>query len=167
MKLTKQFYMADAIELAPKLLGKLICRNINGNITKARITETESYWGEDDTACHAHKGRTRRTEVLYMEGGTSYVYLCYGIHYLFNVVAGEIGHPGGVLIRGTEGVSGPGKLTKILGIDISLNGLDLCTSDKIWLEDDGTFLDFKTARRVGIDYATDEYKYKPWRFIAK
>ncbi len=165
MRLTKEFYKKTALELAPLLLGKLICRNVDGKIIKLEITETESYFGEDDTACHAHKGKTKRTEVLYKEGGIAYVYLCYGIHNLFNVVTGEEGFPQAVLVRGVEGFSGPGRLTKALNIDRTLNGEDLITSNNIWLEDCGNVVNYKTDKRVGIDYASEEYKNKLWRFI--
>ena len=152
--------------LAPYLLGKLLCRRTGSKILKYRIMETECYFGEEDTACHASKGKTERTKILYGKGGISYVYLCYGIHALFNVVTGEEGHPEAVLIRGVEGYNGPGKLTRAMEIDRSLNGEDMTTSDQLWLEDDGIWLPYKTAKRVGIDYATEEYRDILWRFIA-
>ena len=152
--------------LAPQLLGKLLCRRTGSGILKYRIMETECYFGEEDTACHASKGKTERTKILYEKGGTAYVYLCYGIHSLFNVVSGMEGHPEAVLIRGVEGYNGPGKLTRIMEIDRSLNTEDMVTSDKLWLEDDGCQMSYKTAKRVGIDYATEEYRDILWRFIA-
>ena len=99
--------------------------------------ETECYYGEEDTACHASKGKTERTKVLYEQGGTAYVYLCYGMHSLFNVVSGKKGHPEAVLIRGVTGYNGPGKLTKAMHIDRTLNEEDMVNSDQLWLEDDG------------------------------
>ena len=167
MRLTKDFYKKSAIELAPKLLGKFLCRKINNKIFKYKITETECYYSEDDTACHAHKGKTKRTAILYEEGGKAYVYLCYGIHNLFNVVTGEKGFPQAVLIRGIEGYNGPGKLTKKLCIDRNLNGENLITSDKIWLEDSGFEPKYRTTKRIGIDYATEEYRNKLWRFVVE
>ena len=89
-----------ATELVPALVGKLLCRRIGEEVFKYRITETECYFGQEDTACHASKGKTERTKVLYEQGGTAYVYLCYGMHSLFNVVTGKKGHPEAVLIRG-------------------------------------------------------------------
>jgi len=166
MKLDENFYRKSAIELAPLLLGKFLCRNLDENVLKYRITETEIYYGEDDTACHAHKGKTERTKILYEDGGLAYVYLCYGIHNLLNVVTGKADFPEAVLIRGIEGFSGPGKLTKALQIDRSLNGENLFTSDILWIEDDGFKPDFETSKRVGIDYATEEYRNKLWRFIS-
>ena len=151
--------------LAPQLLGKLLCRKMGEGILKYRIMETECYFGEEDTACHASKGKTERTKILFEKGGTAYVYLCYGIHSLFNVVSGTKGHPEAVLIRGVEGYNGPGKLTRAMEIDRSLNGEDMTTSHKLWLEDDGCQPQYKAAKRVGIDYATEEYRDILWRFI--
>lgn len=153
--------------LAPELLGKLLCRKTDQGILKFRIMETECYMGEEDTACHASKGKTERTKILYEKGGTAYVYLCYGIHALFNVVSGREGHPEAVLIRGVEGYNGPGKLTRAMGIDRTLNGEDMTVSKRLWLEDDGYRPSYLTAKRVGIDYATEEYREILWRFIAE
>ncbi len=166
MRLLQDFYAKTAVELAPLLLGKVLCRNINGEIIKKQITETEAYYGESDTACHAHKGKTERTKVLYEAGGITYVYLCYGIHNLLNVVTGSEGFPQAVLIRGVEGYDGPGKLTKALQIDRSLNGVCLLTSQEIWIEDHGFSPDFKTDKRVGINYASEEDINRLWRFLA-
>ena len=148
-----EFFSKTALELAPLLLGKLLCTDINGEIRKLRITETECYMGTGDLACHASKGRTERTSVMFGRGGVSYVYLVYGIHNMFNVVCGEENSPEAVLIRCCEGYNGPAKLTKYLGIDRSLNKADLVTSDKIWLEDDGKRVKYVTKPRVGVDYA--------------
>lgn len=166
MPLTKEYYSQDVLELAPDLLGKLLCHKMpDGRILKQRITETEAYRGEDDTACHAHKGRTPRTETLYQPGGTAYIYLCYGIHSLFNVVTGQAESPQAVLIRGVENFSGPGRLTKALAIDRSLNGIWLPESQELWLEDDGYKPEYTTAKRVGIDYASREDIDRLWRFL--
>lgn len=165
----KSTYSMPATELAPFLLGKLLCvKKEDGNVIRSRITETEAYFGEEDTACHAHKGKTQRTEVLYEQGGIAYVYLCYGVHNLMNVISGDEGHPEGVLLRGVEGYNGPGKLTKYLGINKSHNRLSLTESDVIWIEDDG-YVPSKilTSPRIGIDYATKEYIDKLWRFYYK
>lgn len=167
MKLNIEIYSQNAIVLAPQLLGKLLCRNLDGEIIKFRITETESYFGEKDTACHAHKGKTERTKIMYENGGLAYIYLCYGIHYMFNIVTGVKNFPEAVLIRGIEGFNGPGKLTKILKINKILNGENLADSNKIWLEDNGCKCNFKATKRIGIDYASDEYKNKLWRFVLK
>lgn len=165
-RLTQSFFDQNAVALAPQLLGKVLCRKTPDGILRLAITETEAYYTEADTACHAHKGRTPRTELLYHRGGCAYVYLCYGIHSLFNVICGEAGVPQGVLIRGVSGYDGPGKLTRAMGIDRSLNGIDLVHSDELWLEE-GERCDYFTTPRIGIDYATEEYRNICWRFVAK
>lgn len=166
MKLSFDTYSLNAIELAQKLLGMHIYRNIDGKILKLKITETEAYYGENDTACHAYKGKTKRTEIMYERGGFAYVYLCYGIHNMLNIVSGQQGHPEAVLIRGIENFDGPGKLTKALLIDRSLNGENLVTSNKLWIENalDDIKPNYIKLKRVGIDYATEEYRNKLWRF---
>lgn len=166
-RLPEKFYMSSSVELAPKLLGKLLCTEQDGVVRKGRITETEAYFGEEDTACHAHKGITERTKTLYEKGGISYVYLCYGIHNLFNVVTGEKGFPQAVLVRGVEGHYGPGRTTAFLGIDRSFNGESLTSGGRIWIEDDGYVPEYDTGKRIGIDYATEEYRDIPWRFTVK
>jgi len=107
MRLSSEVYTQSAVQLAPFLLGKTLCRRIGSEIIRLRITETEAYAGESDTACHAHKGKTPRTAIMYESGGVAYIYLCYGIHNLLNVVAANVNEPEAVLIRGVEGLSGP------------------------------------------------------------
>lgn len=150
------------------LLGKLLCRRTSdGAVLRGRIVETECYCGEEDTACHAHRGMTERNRPLYAGGGISYVYLCYGIHALLNIITGREGHPEGVLIRGIEGAVGPGRVTKALGITVGDNRLTLRPESGLWLEDDGYVPDTVDALpRVGIDYAEEADRLRPWRFIA-
>lgn len=163
-----KYFSAPATELAPDLIGKLLCcRQEDGSIRRARITETECYFSEQDTACHASKGRTPRTDTLYMSGGAAYVYLCYGIHELFNVVTGPTDHPEAVLIRGVEGAPGPGRATKFLGITRAHNRMALTPKNGLWLEDDGTIPEYTAATRVGIGYASSEDQAKLWRYIGK
>lgn len=164
-RLGRRFLSQPATELAPALLGKLLCRRTGEGVLKYRIMETECYYSEEDTACHASKGKTDRTRVLYEKGGTAYVYLCYGMHSLFNVVSGKEGFPEAVLIRGVEGYNGPGKLTKVMQITRELNEEDLTMSKRLWLEDDGYVPPYRTDKRVGIDYATPEYRDILWRYI--
>ncbi len=164
-KLDRQFYLADAVTLAPLLLGKQLCCLGQGQVLRAEITETEAYLGESDTACHAHKGRTPRTQTMYLPGGHAYIYLCYGMHNLLNIVTGPAESPQAVLIRGVRGCSGPGRLTKRLSIDRSLNGEDLTASRQLWLEE-GSPLPYTATPRIGIAYATQEYREKLWRFVA-
>ena len=156
------FFLQDALTVAPRLLG---CRLVVGD-RELVITETEAYMGESDTACHAHHGRTKRTEMLYRRGGHVYVYLCYGIHSLLNIITGPRDEPQGVLIRCCEGAEGPGKLTKALGIDLSFNGLDILATDRISLLS-GPACACQTASRVGIGYASQEDQRRLWRFIRK
>ena len=168
MILEQSYYKAPATVLAIDLLGKVICRRMGDTVMRARITETECYFGEEDTACHAHKGRTPRTDTLYLAGGVSYVYLCYGIHSLLNIVTGVCGHPEAVLIRSVDGAQGPGRVTKLLGITTKDNRLLLTPESGIWLEDDGTPLPaYEALPRVGIDYAAPADRERPWRYRVK
>ena len=165
-RLTQTFYDQDAVTLAPQLLGQYLCRRTANGVLRFPITETEAYYTEKDTACHAHKGRTPRTELLYRRGGCAYIYLCYGMHNLLNIICGEEGVPQGVLIRGAGVYDGPGKLTRALQIDRSLNGADLVSGEELWLEKGDQPL-FLSTPRIGIDYATEEYRNIPWRFVRK
>jgi len=167
-KLGSEFYCQDAIIVAEKLLGKILVRSgDDGTETRYRITETEAYLGDEDKACHASKGRTRRTEIMYSEGGKVYVYLIYGMYWMLNVVTGPATHPQAVLIRGIDNITGSGKVGRELKMDKSFYGEDLLSSKRIWLEDAPEISNFKTAARVGIDYAGEEWRDKPWRFILK
>jgi DNA-3-methyladenine glycosylase len=166
MILGKEFFTRPATELAPLLLGKYLCRKTQEKVIKVRITETECYFGEEDTACHAHKGKTERTEVMYGEGGRAYVYLCYGMHNMLNITTGNEGHPEAVLIRGVEGIIGPGRVTKALDIDRGLNRALLSLESGLWIEDDGYLPEYKTDVRVGIGYADPCDRDRQWRYIA-
>ena len=162
-RLTYAFFHRPCLEVARELVGKLLV--VNGK--RFRISETEAYCGEADTACHAHKGKTRRTEVLYADAGTLYIYLCYGIHWLLNIVTGEPGQPEAVLIRACLEAPGPGKLTKALGITGTLNRESAVSSPELWIEDDGFSCEVETAKRVGIGYASQEDQDRLWRFQLK
>ncbi|MCM1055080.1 MAG: DNA-3-methyladenine glycosylase [Bacteroides sp.] len=166
-KLGYNFFHRDRLIVARELAGKIIARrNPDGSVLRVRITETEAYGGEEDKACHASKGRTPRTELLYGKAGIIYVYLCYGMHWLMNIITGEEGAPEGVLLRAGEGkFNGPAKLTKAVGVDKRFNGQSICGNKEIWIEDDGKSFELSAAPRVGIDYAGEEWKNKPWRFI--
>lgn len=185
-KLKKDFYCReDVVAVARDLIGKLLITNINGKQTGGTIVETEAYsWCEK--GCHAYNyRRTPRTEVMFKEGGCAYVYLCYGVHYLFNVVTNDGEVPEAVLIRAlapergldlmvsraslanTDRItSGPGKLTRALGIDGACNGISLL-GDRVWLEDTGytAAAGAIVARtRIGVEYAGADAKRK-WRFM--
>ena len=189
MKLNEEFYQRqDVVKIARDLLGKALFTRIGGIITGGTIVETEAYsWRE--RGCHAYGARkTTRNEIMFSKGGFAYVYLCYGIHYLFNVVTNQEERPEAVLIRAVEplaGVeemklrrtfpknnfhltSGPGKLTKALGIGRSFNGKSLL-DDEIWIEDSGIKLaknNILASERIGIDYAGKDARL-PWRFTIK
>ncbi|MBN1116057.1 MAG: DNA-3-methyladenine glycosylase [Bacteroidales bacterium] len=167
MKLSYQFYQRDVLEVAPELLGKKIVILKNNQQFFYRITEVEAYRGEEDLACHASKGRTPRTEIMYHEGGYIYVYLIYGMYWMLNIVTGKTDEPQAVLIRGVEGTSGPGRLTKLLEIDTTFYGESLIKSNRIWLEDDNCTPEYYTTPRIGIEYAGRNWKEKPWRYILK
>ncbi|MGB3468211.1 MAG: DNA-3-methyladenine glycosylase [Cyclobacteriaceae bacterium] len=187
-KLTKEFYLReDVVEIARDLIGKYLYTNIEGQLTGGLIVETEAYNGRTDKACHAYLNRnTNRTKVMFDEGGVSYVYLCYGIHYLFNIVTNRSGLADAILIRAIQPVvgldimesrrnmsadktaltSGPGSMSKALGITKQLYGEQLW-SDAIWLEDGYQKpFEIEERKRIGIDYA-EEDKDLPWRFIMK
>ena len=159
-RLPYEFYHRPCLEVAKDLVGKVIVRNG----VRMRISETEGYCGETDTACHACKGRTKRTEVLYADAGTIYVYLCYGIHWLMNIITGDAEDPQGVLIRACAEAPGPGKLTKQLGITGEYNRKSILETPDLWIEDDGFRCQILPDKRVGIGYASQEDQNKLWRF---
>ena len=166
-KLTYEFYHRPCLQVARELVGKWLVRRLpSGQVLRLRISETEAYCGEADTACHAHKGRTKRTEVLYADAGTIYIYLCYGMHWLLNVVTGDEEDPQAVLIRACVDAPGPGRLTKALGITGELNRGSIC-GDDLWIEDDGRECAVVTDKRVGIGYASREDQNRLWRFKLK
>ena len=167
MRLGYDFFHRPCLTVAEELVGKLLVHRLpDGQELRLRILETEAYCGEDDTACHAHKGRTQRTEVLYADAGTIYVYLCYGIHWLLNIVTGDAEDPQAVLIRACLDAEGPGKLTKALGITGQLNRGSIL-GEELWIEDDGFPCSVVTDKRVGIGYASQEDQDKLWRFKIK
>jgi len=157
----------DTLGMARWLLGKALVRTTKNGQERLLINEVEAYNGENDLACHASKGRTPRTEVLYQAGGIWYVYLCYGIHEMLNLVVGPPGHPAAILIRGAGEMVGPGRLTKALRIDRRLNGLSAEPASGLHLEDVGIEIPrrkIKTSHRIGVDYAGPIWATKPWRF---
>lgn len=188
--LPTDFYQGDdVVEISRRLLGKVLCTKINGKFTSGIITETEAYAGRNDKACHANNGkRTKRTEIMYHTGGVCYIYLCYGIHHLFNVVTNVKGQADAVLIRAIKPVdgvekmlkrrniersspyltAGPGRLTEALGITKNYYGTSLA-GDTIWIEDRDISLSEKQIQatpRVGVGYA-GEHAQRPWRFLIK
>ena len=166
-KLDYDFFHRPCLTVARALVGKVLAHRMpDGRVLRLRISETEAYCGEADTACHAHKGRTKRTEVLYADAGTIYVYLCYGIHWLLNIVTGDLEDPQAVLIRACVEAPGPGKLTKKLQVTGELNRCSVF-GEELWVEDDGFACEVVTDKRVGIGYAAREDQDKLWRFKMK
>ncbi|MGL1934053.1 MAG: DNA-3-methyladenine glycosylase [Fibrobacterales bacterium] len=165
-KLTRTFFKRDVLVVAPDLLGKILVRRFpDGTEFRSAITEVEAYRGGEDKACHANKGRTPRTEVMFGEAGLIYVYLIYGMYWLLNIVTGEVDEPSAVLIRATEAVSGPGRIGRSLQLDNSFKARDITLDSDLWIEE-GPALEFVEATpRIGIDYAGPEWAFKPWRWI--
>jgi DNA-3-methyladenine glycosylase len=167
-RLQSSFFQRNVLEVAPQLPGKTLVRKFSdGSVKRFSITETEAYSGDGDRACHASKGKTPRTEVMFHEGGLVYVYLIYGMYWMLNFVTGIENEASAVLIRGLEGISGPGRVGKVLQLDRSFYGENLETSDRIWIEDTENHPDFIATPRIGIDYAGEPWVSKPWRFIVK
>ena len=184
--LSEDFFLRDATIVARNLLGKRLVRNVDCRRISGIILETEAYRGEEDLACHARSGQTRRNAVMYGKPGRAYIYFTYGMHWCFNTVCGPAGFPAAVLVRAIEpdegldlieinrpGIkpadwcSGPARLCKALGIDGDLNGVYLCESDSpLFIED--AFLveeaDVTVSPRVGIQYAPEPWRSLPWRF---
>ncbi len=161
-----EFFQTDTITLAKNLIGKHIITNINGKKTIAQITETEAYLGESDSACHTYKGkRTNRVEPMWQDGGTIYVYLCYGLHYMFNIVSCKEGQPEAVLIRATKEANGPAKLTKFLNITKELNGQSIVNNNSISIWDDEKKYSCKSLARIGINYALPKDRDAKLRFV--
>lgn len=190
MKLPQSYYLGtDVVAISKNLLGKYLFTCINGLITGGYIVETEAYNGAIDKASHAYGNRrTKRTGTMFQQGGIAYVYLCYGIHEMFNIVTSTDGHAQAILIRAvepTEGIdtillrrgmdkvkpnitAGPGSVAKALGIDRKLNGISL-QSDMLWIEDRGlNFTDDQIAAvpRIGVAYAGQD-ALLPYRFYVK
>ena len=188
MKLTKDYFLNDnVLAIARDLLGKSLFTRMDGQLTGGLICEVEAYKGTSDRASHAYGGRrTRRNEMMYHEGGVSYLYLCYGMHHLLNFVTNADGIPDAILIRGiipTHGEElmlqrtgkrkvtydigiGPGKVSKLLGLTVADNGLSLC-GDTLWIEDRGTLVSdnqVETTPRIGVDYAGED-AFLPYRFV--
>lgn len=159
----------NTVVIARWLIGKVLVRGeLGGPLTRHVITETEAYHSQKDLACHASKGRTARTDVLFRAAGIWYVYLCYGIHEMLNLVVGPEGFPAAVLIRGVHDAIGPGRLTKALQIGRSLNGQPAVPATGLWLEDEGLRIpraNVLATPRVGVDYAGPIWAAKPWRFV--
>ena len=183
--LNRKFYHRDTLHVARELLGKKLVRQIGRIKLSGMIVETEAYCGREDSACHAHRGKTQRNAVMFGKPGHAYVYFTYGMHYMLNLVTEREGSPCAVLIRailpidgigemearrkkkGAELTNGPAKLCQALSIDKSLNGWDLTLGCELWVENYKKIpaKSIITTPRIGIDYAKDEHKNAPWRFL--
>jgi len=124
----------------------------------------EAYRGEEDKACHANRGRTSRTEIMYHPGGSVYVYLIYGMYWMLNFVTGDKSIPQAVLVRGLIDITGPGRITRRLEIGRDFYGENLAISDRLWIEDDQERIEILKSPRIGINYAGEPWKTLPWRF---
>lgn len=165
IRLGNDFFCRDVLDVAPELVGKTIVRSVDGIHHKYIITEVEAYRGVEDLACHASKGRTPRTEVMFQHGGLVYVYLIYGMYWMLNFVTGKPGNPQAALIRGVTDCYGPGRLTKKLSISRDFYGEDLAKSSRLWVEDRNNTPLIQISTRIGVDYAGEEWASKPWRFF--
>ena len=186
--LPQRFYQREVTLVARDLLGMTLVRQIGDQRVSGMIVETEAYRGEEDLACHARHGKTPRTEVMYGEAGRAYIYFTYGMHWLLNVVTGDVGFPAAVLLRAIvplEGISliaarragrpekdwcnGPAKICQALEISGRLNGIDLTSSlSGLWIEEAQPVVDkfVVTGKRIGIDTVPEPWKSMPWRFNA-
>jgi DNA-3-methyladenine glycosylase len=186
--LPESFYAGEVIDVARNLLGKRLERWLDGVLLSGIITETEAYRGEEDLACHARSGKTRRTAVMYGLPGRAYVYFTYGMHWCFNAVCGPSGFPAAVLLRAVvptrgleviaarrsgrkpaEWCSGPARMCSAFAIDGELNGAVLCDDDSpLWISDAPPIPDdrVRTSPRIGIERTPEPWRSKPWRFVA-
>lgn len=165
--LPAEFFDRDSTLVARDLLGKILVRKIDGKIVRSRIVETESYEGFLDKASHASRGQTLRNAPMFGPARTIYVYFMYGMHFMLNIVCGKKGHPSAVLIRGIDGCVGPGRLTKKLQIDKTLNGKLLGKASGLWIEEasDTVKLKIKKTPRIGVDYTGPVWSQKLRRFV--
>jgi DNA-3-methyladenine glycosylase len=168
--LSRVFFSRPTLTVARSLVGKYVVRDNGKGTIAGKIIEVEAYVGPNDKACHASKGRTSRTDVMFGPAGISYVYLIYGMYHCLNVVTERVEFPAAVLIRAVEVdgelIDGPGRLCRALEIDRSLNRLDMTIGRSLWFEDRGAHVPRgRVGRfpRIGVDYA-GEWAQKPWRF---
>jgi DNA-3-methyladenine glycosylase len=182
--LPRSFYSRSTVTVARELLGSILCRRVDGQLLRGRIVETEAYVGEEDLACHARAGVTRRTEPLYGRPGLAYVYLTYGMHHLLNAVTEAEGKPAAVLLRAAEPIegvawmeeargltklhllaSGPARLCQAFGLDLAWNRSDLCAGD-LWIEagEPVAGREVDTSPRIGCQNVPEPWATIPWRF---
>ena len=170
MILKKSFFRRDTRIVARELLGKFLVRKAGKRERAFMITETEAYDGFTDKASHAHRGKTPRNEVMFGTAGNWYIYFVYGVHHMLNIVTDEKEYPAAVLIRSVLGIVGPGRVTKHLGIDRSLNTKPADKESGLWIENKGVVIPkarIQKTPRVGVAYAGKVWSKKPYRFIIK
>lgn len=163
------FFRRDTLVVARELLGCSLCRSQpDGGIARWTITETEAYDGPQDKACHAHLGKTPRNSIMYAPGGVWYAYLCYGVHWLLNVITGPEDYPAAVLLRGAGPLEGPGRVTKALGIGRAENRLPVAHASGLWIEaalEPVPEPEVFRGPRVGMGKAAADWADKPYRFL--
>lgn len=165
-----RFFKRSARIVARELLGKFLVRRLGKREVALMITETEAYDGPKDLACHGRFGKTRRNAVMFSSAGYFYIYFVYGMYWMLNIVVGKKGYPAAVLIRGVEGLGGPGRLTRELKITRSLNGCPAASSSGLWFENRGVRIknsDVQRTARIGVSYAGPVWANKKYRFVAK
>jgi DNA-3-methyladenine glycosylase len=162
-----EFFNRPAATVARDLIGKRIVRALPSTALSFTITETEAYEGQHDLACHSAKGRTARTDVMFGVAGRFYVYRIYGLHWMLNIVTGDVNEAAAVLVRGVEGVNGPGRVAAALKIDSSVGGLPAVPASGLWFERPEDTRPFRVLRtpRIGIDYAGPIWAAKKLRFV--
>ena len=188
-RFAREFFARDTLTIARSLLGAQLVRIRDGQRLSGVIVECEAYVGQDDSACHASRGRTPRNEVMFGPPGHAYVYFTYGMHWMLNVVTEVEGFPAAVLVRAVEPMegietmralrqakertrtdqeltNGPARLTQAMAIDKTLNGADLVAGDTLWLEPNTSFPNgvVECGPRIGVQYAAEEDRLAPWRF---
>ncbi|MDD5251284.1 MAG: DNA-3-methyladenine glycosylase [Patescibacteria group bacterium] len=167
--LKNDFFERPTLAVARDLLGKYLVRRKGGKTEAFLITEVEAYDGWHDRASHAHRGETERNAPMFRSAGRWYIYLCYGMHWMLNVVTGPSGYPAAVLIRGVEGVNGPARVTKRLSINRTQNDKPAVLRSGLWVEDRGFIVSSRLigrSPRIGVDYA-GEWARKKYRFFLK
>ena len=178
VRITKNFYAKPTLVVTKNLLGKFLTRRINGKIISLMITEVEAYDGFSDKASHASRGKTERNKIMFGKAGNWYVYFTYGMHWMLNIVAGPENYPAAVLIRGTDKISGPARITKYLKINGKFNGKPADAKTGLWIAASGEPRpigrkkrgirikpsEIKSAKRIGVNYAGPYWSGRKWRF---
>ena len=166
--LQQDFFNRPTLIVARELLGKFLVRRIGAQEMALMITEVEAYDGLRDKASHASRRETQRNKIMFGPAGFWYVYFTYGMHWMLNVVTREAGYPAAVLLRGVDGVIGPGRLTKHYKIDKKFNACEASVASGLWIEDRGFVIKpgvVKKTPRIGVAYAGEVWSQKPWRFL--